>query len=398
MQIFELDRPEELERELQRIGCDPGGVKIMRDKGGRLAIKAKAVNIKAALILKQEMLSLGGDSANHRETISGKITKTDVLLLGTIAHYKTLVAKLMLQPFGLKELALQLQAALDRYSGKVPPISLAHGQPLAFERALLMGILNCTPDSFADGGRFADPQQAIAHGKKMILDGADIIDIGGESSRPGAEPVLAADEAARILPAISALSGQAIVSVDTYKSAVAEQALAAGAQILNDITALRGDIRMAAVAALAKCPIVLMHMQGTPQTMQCAPVYEDIIYELLHFFEERISFAISTGIKEENIIIDPGLGFGKTVEHNLSILNNLKQFRVLGRPVLIGPSGKSFIGKVLDLPVADRREGTAASVCFSVFKGANILRVHDVMEMSQAVRMTEAIMRESGER
>ncbi len=264
-------------------------------------------------------------------------------------------------------------------------------------RALIMGVLNVTPDSFSDGGKFLDVDRALEHARKMAQAGADIIDVGGESSRPGAEPVGAEEELRRVLPVVEQLR-DLVVSVDTTKSAVAERALAAGARIVNDISALRFDPQMVDVVRDAGAGTVLMHMQGTPQTMQQRPHYDDVVGEVSSFLAERIAFAEARGLKKTQIAVDPGIGFGKTVEDNLRLLARLDVFSSLGCPLLVGTSRKSFINKVL-APSGSRtaREadgrlwGTAATVAWAVAHGARILRVHDVAEMSDVVRMIEAV-------
>ncbi|MDI6800094.1 MAG: dihydropteroate synthase [Actinomycetota bacterium] len=262
------------------------------------------------------------------------------------------------------------------------------------KKTAVMGILNVTPDSFSDGGVYLNLDLAIRAAERMTKDGADIIDIGGESSRPGAEPATLADELTRVTPVIEALSGRLNIpiSIDTYKAKVAEEALKAGAVIINDISGLRADERMAGVAAEAKAAVVIMHMLGTPRDMQKDPKYKSVIDEIISFFTERIAFAIKSGIKEDKIIIDPGIGFGKTLEHNLEILRRLDDFKTLGFPVLIGTSRKSFIGTVLGLEVTDRLEGTAATVTYSIVKGADIVRVHDVKEMARVAKMTDVLV------
>jgi len=394
MQILEITSTFRARAEMEAIGCDPAGIAIMQNKAVAKAIKIKDVSIPAALILKQEMLALGGDAVNQRQTITGNVSQTDVLLLGTLAHYQKLSQKLQAQDFGLKNLAQQLDRSLRQYQSVPASMSLPDGQTLSFDKPLLMGILNCTPDSFSDGNRFLKTESAITHAQQMVREGADIIDVGGESSRPGAEPVSKEKELKRVIPVIEHIAKQALVSIDTTKSVVAEKALAAGAQIINDITALRGDPRMAAVAAEAKCPVVLMHMQGSPRTMQTNPAYVDIMAELMDFFEERIQAAVQAGISEENIILDPGIGFGKSTEHNLIILNRLEQLKIFGRPILLGPSRKSVIGNVLGLPAHERLEGTAVAVCLGILKNAKIVRVHDVQSLARVVRMTNAIVTE----
>ena len=258
-----------------------------------------------------------------------------------------------------------------------------------------MGILNVTPDSFSDGNLFISVEAAVEHAERMIAEGANIIDIGGESSRPGADMVSAEAEMDRVLPVIEKLSKttQIPISIDTYKSSVARRALEIGACIVNDISALQGDPDMASVVAEAGVPVVLMHMKGTPKNMQSAPHYDSLIFEIISFLSIRIQEALDAGISSNQIILDPGIGFGKTVAHNLEIIRRLREFKCLGKPILIGTSRKFFIGKVLDLPVDDRLEGTAATAAIAINNGADIVRVHNVEKMARVVRMTDAIVR-----
>ena len=260
-----------------------------------------------------------------------------------------------------------------------------------------MGVLNVTPDSFSEGGRYFEIDSAIAHAKTMVKEGADIIDIGGESSRPGALSISADEELARILPVVEALVSEIPVpiSIDTYKAHVAHRALQSGAHIVNDITALNGDSAMASVVSEMHAGLVLMHMKGNPQTMQHSPAYQNVISEILLYFQECISEAEKNGIHPDRILIDPGIGFGKTAEHNLEILRRLRDFQSLNKPILIGTSNKSFIGKILNLPVNDRLEGTAATVAWAIAQGADVVRVHDVKAMRRVAQMTDAIYRRS---
>ena len=260
-------------------------------------------------------------------------------------------------------------------------------------RALIMGVLNVTPDSFSDGGRFVDPARAIRHAKEMVSAGADLIDVGGESTRPGAEPVSSEEELHRVIPVIERLSREVPVpgSIDTYKADVARAALQAGARWVNDISALRFDPGMADLIAESRVPVILMHMKGTPGEMQKDPRYRSVVGEIYSFLEERIEFAVSAGIRREQIVIDPGIGFGKRTQDNLMILAGLDRFQSLGRPILLGTSRKSFIGQVLDLPVDERLEGTAATLAIGLMKGARIFRVHDVGPAVRVIRMAEAI-------
>jgi dihydropteroate synthase len=263
-------------------------------------------------------------------------------------------------------------------------------------RALVMGILNITPDSFSDGGRFLDPDQAIRHAKEMAAAGADVIDVGGESTRPGADPTSLEEELGRVIPVIERLSREIPVpiSIDTYKAEVARRALDAGARWVNDISALRFDPKMSDLIAESRAPVILMHMKGTPKDMQRDPDYESVVDETVSFLNERIEFAVSAGIRREQIIIDPGIGFGKRMRDNLAILAGLDRFSSLGRPILLGTSKKSFIGHVLGLPLEERLEGTAATLAIGLMKGARIFRVHDVGHAVRVIRMAEAILHE----
>ncbi len=256
-----------------------------------------------------------------------------------------------------------------------------------------MGILNVTPDSFSDGGRFLRAERAVQHGLKMVEEGADCIDIGGESTRPFSDPIPLDEELHRVIPVIQDLAGRVSIpiSVDTYKSRVAEAALDAGAAMVNDISALRFDPRMAGMLAERDVPVVLMHMLGSPRDMQKDPRYGDVIEDIRRFFEGRMETALRSGIREEQIILDPGIGFGKTVNHNLEILRRLGEFLSLGRPILIGSSRKFFIGKVLNKPPDLRETGTNATVAVAVSNGSRIVRVHDVSSAKDTVRMVEAI-------
>jgi dihydropteroate synthase len=260
-------------------------------------------------------------------------------------------------------------------------------------RTHVMGILNVTPDSFSDGGVYFDADRALKHGLKMVEDGADFIDIGGESTRPGSAPLPAEEEIRRVIPIIDKLTKECDVpiSIDTYKSEVAEEALDAGASIVNDITGLHHDERLAGIVAKYSASIILMHIKGTPKTMQVAPHYDDVIEEIISYLRKSVSHAQTAGISQ--IVIDPGIGFGKTLEHNLAIIQHLKEFQQLGYPVMVGPSRKSFIGAILDLPVDQRMEGTAAVVAASILNGAAIVRVHDVKEIKRVAMVTDRIVR-----
>lgn len=256
-----------------------------------------------------------------------------------------------------------------------------------------MGVLNITPDSFSDGGMLSSPQAAEARAQDCIRDGADILDVGGESTRPGATPVSQELEQARVIPVIERIAPLGVpISIDTYHASTARAALAHGATMVNDISALRGDPEMAGAVADAGCAVVLMHMLGTPRTMQDNPRYDDVVDSVCAFFEERLSFATKRGIAEEAIWLDPGFGFGKTPAHNLELLRRLRELKRFGRPILIGTSNKSMIGAVLNVPVYERTEGTAATVAIGIANGADAVRVHDVKRMARVARMSDAIL------
>ena len=268
------------------------------------------------------------------------------------------------------------------------------------EETGIMGIINVTPDSFSDGGKYANVEAAVMRAKQMVADGADIIDIGGESSRPGAEPITANEECRRVIPVVQALAEQfqIPISVDTYKAKVAREALSAGACVINDITALHGDPNMCQIIADAQAGVILMHMQGVPATMQKAPTYQNVVAEVHAWLTEVSSQAVDRGIDSSRIMIDPGIGFGKTFDHNLEILRHLMQFRGIGYPMLVGVSRKKFIGRILDLPVHQREEGTAATVAWSIINGANVVRVHNVAKMKQVAQVIDTICRTKPDR
>mgnify|MGYP003577016041 CR=1 FL=1 len=274
------------------------------------------------------------------------------------------------------------------------------GRLLEFsDHPLIMGVVNVTPDSFFDGGRFFDAAAAVAHALRLVEEGADLLDIGAESTRPGADVVNEAEECRRAIPVVTAVAKAVTipVSIDTSKAAVARAALDAGASLVNDVTALRGDSAMADLIAKAGAGIVLMHMQGTPRTMQQAPRYDDVVVEISEFFEERISFATAHGIARRQIILDPGIGFGKLLGHNLTVLAQLNQFLQFDCPLMVGVSQKAFLGKLVNRPVQERQWATAAAVAMAVDRGAGIIRVHDVRAMKDVVQVAAAVRRQTRE-
>jgi dihydropteroate synthase len=264
-----------------------------------------------------------------------------------------------------------------------------------------MGIVNVTPDSFSDGGLYLDPELAIGHGRELAAQGADLLDVGGESTRPGAEAVSAAIELERTAPVVAALTAESggagiPVSIDTSKAAVADAALAAGASIVNDVTALQADPDLAVVCARSGCTVILMHMQGSPRTMQDDPRYDDVVDDVRAFLAERIEVAVAAGVAERDIWIDPGIGFGKTVEHNLELLGRLEELRELGRPIVIGTSRKRFLGSLTGREVDDRLGGSVASNVLALAAGADVFRVHDVAELRQALDVAAVLLARQG--
>lgn len=336
----------------------------------------------AANILKQEMLSVGGDCATHREVILGGPERSSVHLIGSEKQLRRLAGKIAPQPFGLPALGESLAALLDRLVS--PPKSLTlPGGSLSFGSApLIMGVLNITPDSFSDGGRFKEPAEAVELGLQLVADGADLLDVGGESTRPGAEPVPADEEKRRVLPVIRDLARQAgcALSVDTRQAEVAAAALEAGASIVNDVSAL-GDPEMAPLVAASGAAVVLMHMRGEPRTMQDDPLYADPVDEVYRWLERRLHGAEAAGIGRKCVVVDPGIGFGKRVEDNSALIRRLGEFQSLGVPVMLGASRKSFLGLLMGEQDPGRRlEGSLAAVARAAEQGAQILRVHDVAE------------------
>jgi dihydropteroate synthase len=283
--------------------------------------------------------------------------------------------------------------------GRTTAASDGAGTPPWSPGPVAVGILNVTPDSFSDGGNFLDPGAAAEHAASLLDEGAGIIDVGGESTRPGSDPVPQEEEVRRVVPVISriiAARPEAVISVDTYRSATAAAALDAGASIVNDVTALRGDPRMISVVAEARCPVILMHMQGEPKTMQSEPRYTDVVREVKDFLRSRAEHAVATGVSQENIIVDPGIGFGKSLDHNLVLLRDLESIVDLGFPVLVGASRKKFIGSITGVQAAaDRVFGTVATTVLAYEKGATLFRVHDVRANSEALAVAEAVLHAS---
>jgi len=394
--VLKTDREADLVREMQEIGVDPAGITLMTPKGRHRAVRLEGLSPWQANLLKQEMLSLGGEAAVHRGAIDCSAAMTAALLLGTEKHFRSLLAKLESQPPTMKEIGREMQEVLREYDRRSFHLLLGSRRQDLGERTFVMGIVNVSPDSFYDGGRHFSTDAAVKHGLRLAGEGADLLDVGGESSRPGADPVPLDEEKRRVLPVIERLRAECDVpvSVDTHKAAVAEEALGAGAVMVNDISGLRFDPRMAGVVAAAGAALIVMHMRGEPGTMQDAPKYGNVMAEIVMELGRAVDRAVEGGIDREQILVDPGIGFGKRLEHNLHIFRHLSELRVLGRPVVVGPSRKSFIGTISDLPPEERLEGTIAAVCQSVAAGANVVRVHDVAAVRRSVQVADAIYRE----
>ena len=377
-----------LQREIARLGVHPASCGIFAAKSKILPLKLTQVRTPAANILKQEMLAAGGDCAVPGSCILNETKYVDVVLLGTVKHYRILAPQMPF--FGLAQVREDLQKFL---AAQQPVTLLADGRKLTYEKLRIMGILNVTPDSFYSGSRVG--ADVVAKAEQMLADGADILDIGGESTRPGSDAV-SVEEEIRVVPAVEAVKKalpQSIISVDTYHAATAQAAINAGADIINDVTALTGDEAMAQVAAAAKVPVVLMHMRGTPKTMQQNCEYDDVVTEVAAYLQQRAETISELGIGADKIILDPGIGFAKNTEQNLELLQGLDALTAFGYPVLLAASRKTVIGQMLgDLPPQERLEGTIALSCAAVYAGANMVRVHDAKENIRAVRMLEALL------
>lgn len=378
---------------MESIGVHKASLPIFANKNQILPLKLLQVRTPAANIIKQEMLAAGGDAAVPTGCVLNKDKYSDVLLLGTRKHYNLLLKKLELMPyFGMDKVKAELEAVLNEE--KLQTV-LANGRVLNYDKVLIMGILNITPDSFYENSRTAI-EEVVAKAGQMLAEGADILDIGGESTRPGSEAVAAEEEQARVLPVIKALRKaypEAVLSIDTYRASTARLAIEAGADIINDISAMEADAEMLDVVCETKAPIVLMHMRGTPKDMQTQCEYKNVVEEVAVYLAERAELLRERGVGVEKVILDPGIGFAKNAEQNLKLMRDLHALTSFGYPVLLAASRKGTIGKVLgDLPAEERLEGTIATSCQAVYAGANMVRVHDVKENLRAVRMLEAIL------
>ena len=384
---------------MEEIGVDREGIKIMLPKTDFRIFKIDKLSSYAANILKQEALSCGADVAIRRESIFRRV-QTTALVFGTISQLKKLIEKLVKQPFELREVSYKLEELLKEKKRSL----FLKNRHLLLDKPCICGIINITFDSFSGDGILAQaqkerkkPQEVVLRKvEKMVKEGAKIIDLGAESSRPFSKPIKEEEELRRLIPSLEVLRKKfkdIFISVDTYKYKVAKEAISYGADIINDITALRKSPQIASLIKKYNVGCILMHMKGSPQTMQIRPVYKDVIREIAEFLEERVDFCLKKGIKKEQIIVDPGIGFGKRLEDNLRIINRLDEFKFLNLPVFLGISRKSFIGKILHAKVEERLTGTLAALIVAILKGANILRVHDVKEAVEAIKIVEVIRR-----
>jgi dihydropteroate synthase len=341
------------------------------------------------------MLSLGGDAAIARDAIGSRIDRTDVILMGTLKQIRCFTDKTAEGPFGLDRYSDRIRETLRNLTSSSTILRTSRREIKIGERTLIMGIINATPDSFSDGGRFATPVTAVEEAIRMVEDGADMIDIGGESSRPGSDPVSEEEELRRVMPVVRGLACKISVplSIDTMKAAVAREALAEGAEIINDISSMKYDDRMAAVVAESGAAVILMHMRGLPKTMQTGDLtYRSLLGEVISFLKKRIDSAEQRGIAPVQIMIDPGLGFGKSAFDNVRLIRHLSEFKILGRPIVAGVSRKSFIGHVTGGSPQERIEGTAASVTAAILNGSRVIRVHDVKTMKKVATMADALV------
>ncbi|MHB8126009.1 MAG: dihydropteroate synthase [Desulfitobacteriaceae bacterium] len=385
---IEFTNKTEAKQALNMIGASETGVKLMAGKALGRGLKLEKVPTPVANILKQEMLAADGDAAVHRDVVVNKIEVSDVLLLGTVCQFEHVANKLSTQPFGLKELGKALKQVLMILEPPMQRSIDCLGKKLILgKRTLVMGILNLTPDSFSDGGKFFNIEDSIRQAERMVEEGADILDIGAESTRPGHQEVDAEEEWRRLKPVLKALVGISVpISIDTYKAEVAAKALQVGASIINDVWGLQRDSDLAKVVGEYGAPVIVMHNQNGTD-------YHHLMGDIFTFLRKSIELAENNGLAGDQIIVDPGIGFGKTHEQNLEVLSRLKEFRTLGKPILLGASRKSTIGKTLDLPVDERLEGTIATSVLGVAAGVDIIRVHDVQANRRAIQMSDAIIR-----
>jgi dihydropteroate synthase len=380
-------------KDLISCGIDLGALPYLVPKLCHRVILLRDVRLFAANIIKQAMLSIGGDVAVHRSVITGKIEYSDCIIMGDLRHYKNLIEKLENQP-NMSEIAGIIKKQLNILKTNLR-LRLCSENLEWDKRPLVMGIVNVTPDSFSDGGLYAEPETAIAHALELISQGADIIDIGGESTRPGASPIDEKSEILRVLPVIKGIvsNSDVPVSIDTRNASVAEAAIGSGASIINDVSSMTHDTEMISVAKRTGAGMVLMHMRGIPADMQNNTCYGDVVSEVYDYLEGRVNVCLEAGIDPLSIIVDPGIGFGKDLEANLSLIKHIQEFSSLGVPVMLGHSRKSFIGKVLDSEVQEREEGTDAVTSWAAIREVDIVRVHSVSRAKKTIEIINSILK-----
>lgn len=397
MRLLALRNPQDLNRELARVGADRASWDIFRGKHSSLAVKVDDLSLAGANILKQTALTVGADCAVNTGVVSGRAGRTGAVLFVTRRQLGVLLEKLRGQPECVARLVPGFEELARNVSRADAAIRFGRRKVDLALRTHVMGILNVTPDSFYDGGRHFDPVAAAARAVEMQGEGADFIDVGAESTRPGSDPVPPREQLRRILPVLRLVRGsvKVPVSVDTTSARVAAAALEAGAKMVNDISGFGFDRMMARVVAEAGVPCVVMHIRGRPRTMQRRPEYRDLMAEVVAGLAQALERGAKAGVKRGQMIVDPGIGFGKTAGHNLEVLRRLGELRSLGRPILVGPSRKSFVGKVLGLEPGERLEGTLAACVLAARNGAAVLRVHDVKQAVRALRLADAVEREA---
>ncbi len=399
IRLLKIDSPQDALRELDRVGTGSEARDRLAAKMVPVRIWLGDVRTPAANILKQEMLASGADAAVTRGAAACLDPVSSVLLTGTLSQIRRLTRVLRDQPFGLDRLGDRIAAFLSAIERREFTVKTRRGALSFGKRTLVMAVLNATPDSFSDGGCFLDPEAAVIRGLRLAEEGADVIDVGGESTRPGARAVSPEEEIRRVIPVIERLAARLSVpiSVDTAKAPVAEEALRAGASIVNVVGALALDPAVAGVAAREEAALVLSHMRGQPKTMQEEARYPlGVTGEVVEELARAMAEAESRGVDRERIIVDPGLGFSKSAGHSWEVLRRLEELRTLGRPILVGTSRKSFIGEATGLPVEERFPGDAAAMAIAVLNGAQMVRVHEVARAIPVLRMAEAI-RDAGE-
>lgn len=381
---------DEVVAEMAARRADRDLVATVMGRGPRRAMLVGPLSLAEAQAVRKAAQDAGAMAVMAKVAGRADPSRADLLVMGSMEELAAAAAAVQGEVGERMEAARRSFAAPVRRTLRCQERELRLGQ-----KTLVMGIVNVTPDSFSGDGLGANAEAAIAQGRRMVAEGADLLDVGGESTRPGSEPVGEEEELGRVLPVVEGLAAELDVpiSIDSYKSAVVRAALAKGASMVNDISGLHADEAVAQAAAEAGAAVVVMHIQGTPRDMQKDPKYADVIGEIGEYLEEGIAVARAAGVGEDQIVVDPGIGFGKTLEHNLEILRRLRELRCLGCPVMVGTSRKSMIGTILSLPVGERVEGTAATVALAVAGGADIVRVHDVKEISRVARVADAIVR-----